>query len=66
MSAALTRFGRDRALEMFADWTDSDCRRRSAAGAARPQGVERNLVLSLWEWGDAHGLRARRSRHRQA
>jgi hypothetical protein len=51
MSNALDRFGRRRALEMFADWTD-----RIAAGEVpvqppRPQGVERNLVLSTWEWG---------------
>src|SRR5262249_22767124 len=35
----------------FADWTD-----RIAAGAvppapARPHGVERNLVVTLWDWG---------------
>ena len=38
---------------MFADWTD-----RIAAGAVpeappRPEGLERNLVLTLWEWGGA-------------
>src|ERR1700730_15418064 len=37
---------------MFADWTD-----RIAAGAlpevqpSRPSGIERNLVVSLWDWG---------------
>ena len=41
-----------RALSQFADWTD-----RVAAGELpsqrppRPQGLERNLVLSLWEYG---------------
>jgi hypothetical protein len=40
-----------RALTLFGDWTD-----RIAKGAlpfakpARPAGVERNLVLSLWDW----------------
>jgi hypothetical protein len=40
-----------RALELFADWTD-----RIAAGElppskpSRPQGVERNVVISLWDW----------------
>ncbi len=52
MSAALDRFGRERALAMFADWTD-----RVAAGEVppqppRPEGVERNLVLTEWEWGN--------------
>ena len=40
-----------RALELFADWTD-----RIAAGElpasklSRPQGVERNVVVTLWDW----------------
>ena len=40
-----------RALELFADWTD-----RIAAGElpasqpSRPQGVERNVVATLWDW----------------
>ena len=41
-----------RALRMFADWTD-----RIAAGAVppappRPQGIERNLVITMWDWAD--------------
>lgn len=45
------RLGTARALEQWADWTD-----RIAAGElpfdqpARPQGIERNLVLTLWDW----------------
>jgi hypothetical protein len=40
-----------RALELFADWTD-----RISAGElpkskpSRPQGVERNVVITLWDW----------------
>ena len=51
MDARLARAGRDSALEMYADWTD-----RIQAGEypmtppARPQGVERNVVVSLWDW----------------
>ncbi|MBI4265194.1 MAG: carboxypeptidase regulatory-like domain-containing protein [Acidobacteria bacterium] len=53
MSGAVTALGRQRALGMFADWTD-----RIAAGAVppappRPQGIERNLVLTMWDWGEA-------------
>ena len=39
------------ALELFADWTD-----RVAAGELpkskpeRPQGIERNIVITLWDW----------------
>jgi hypothetical protein len=52
MNAGLLRMGRDRALAMFADWTD-----RIAAGEyphqapSRPQGLERNVVITEWDWG---------------
>ena len=45
------RLGTGRALAQWADWTD-----RIAAGElpyaqpSRPQGVERNVVLTLWDW----------------
>ena len=52
MSGALNQFGRARVLKMFAEWTD-----RVRAGAvppapARPQGVERNIVITQWDWAD--------------
>ena len=51
MTSVMSRFGRARGLQMFADWSD-----RIAAGAVpemppRPQGVERNVVTTMWEWG---------------
>jgi hypothetical protein len=53
-SAAFDAFGYERALKMYSDWSD-----RIAAGEIpteappRPAGVERNLVITEWEWGDA-------------
>lgn len=52
MSAGLDRLGRDAALAMFGDWTD-----RIAAGQLppvppRPQGIERTVVITLWDWAD--------------
>jgi len=52
MTGGLARFGGERALHMFADWTD-----RIEAGALppappRPQGIERNVVITLWDWAD--------------
>ena len=52
MSGALNQFGRARVLKMFADWTD-----RIRAGAIppapqRPQGIERNVVITQWDWAD--------------
>ncbi len=51
MTTAIQRFGASRGYKMFADWTD-----RIAAGElpadkpSRPQGVERNVVISEWDW----------------
>jgi len=51
MTTNLGRLGNTRALTLFADWTD-----RIAAGElptskpTRPQGLERNVVLTLWDW----------------
>src|SRR5688572_22610847 len=50
MDGALNQFGRERILKSFADWTD-----RIAAGAVppappRPQGLERNVVITQWDW----------------
>ena len=56
MSGTLTRFvDQQRAIKMFADWTD-----RIAAGELppvppRPEGMERNLVVTLWDWGKTTG-----------
>ncbi len=53
MSARFTQVGRQRALAMYADWTD-----RIAKGALpdatpqRPQGRERSVVISMWDWAD--------------
>ncbi|MEE8461470.1 MAG: carboxypeptidase-like regulatory domain-containing protein, partial [Acidobacteriota bacterium] len=49
----INRMGRARSLELFADWTD-----RIAAGElpaakpTRPQGLERNVVVTQWDWSD--------------
>jgi hypothetical protein len=51
MANAIGRIDPPRALKLFANWTD-----RIAAGELpasqppRPQGVERNIVITLWDW----------------
>ena len=51
MARVLGRFGAEKALRLFADWTD-----RIAAGELpfarpeRPKGIERNVVVSVWDW----------------
>ena len=52
MASGMARLGARRAYETFADWTD-----RIAAGELpptppRPQGLERNVVISQWDWAD--------------
>ena len=51
MTNNIGRLDARRALALFADWTD-----RIAAGElpaskpTRPQGIERNVVVTLWDW----------------
>lgn len=52
MTRTLTGMGLEATTQMFGDWTD-----RIAAGELppvpeRPQGVERNVVISQWDWAD--------------
>ena len=54
MSRALDQFGRRRAIEMFADWTDRINKGEVPPAPPRPQGLERNLVLTQWDWGGQH------------
>ncbi len=47
----LERLGTRRALTLFADWTDRiRAGELPASQPARPQGVERNIVITLWDW----------------
>jgi hypothetical protein len=52
MSGALNQMGRDRALRMFADWTDRIAGGEVPPQPPRPQGVERNVVITQWDWAD--------------
>jgi hypothetical protein len=46
-----TTFGHDRGLAMFADWTDRIARGEVPPAPPRPQGIERNVVLTIWDLG---------------
>ncbi len=51
MTASFSRFGRPRALKMYAEWTDRIASGEVPAMPPRPRGVERNLVVTMWDWG---------------
>ena len=51
MSGMVTGLGRQRGLEMFAQWTDRIAAGEVPPAPPRPQGRERNLVLTMWDWG---------------
>ena len=52
MVGGLNRMGRRRAIEMFADWTDRIVAGELPPAPERPQGIERNVVVTQWDWAD--------------
>ncbi len=55
MEARLAQVGRTPAIAMYADWTDRiQAGEYPMAAPPRPQGIERNVVVSLWDWADPH------------
>jgi hypothetical protein len=52
MISGLGQLGRDRALALFADWTDRIHAGEVPPAPPRPQGIERNVVITQWDWAD--------------
>ena len=52
MTRGINALGRRAALEMFANWTDRILEGEVPEAPPRPQGVERNVVISQWDWAD--------------
>jgi hypothetical protein len=52
MSNTLNQLGRQRMLSMFADWTDRIAAGEVPPAPPRPQGIERNIVITQWDWAD--------------
>ena len=44
--------GTQRTVAMFADWTDRIAAGEVPPAPPRPQGLERNVVITQWNWGD--------------
>jgi hypothetical protein len=52
MLNGLNQLGARRALAMFADWTDRIKAGEVPPAPPRPQGIERNVVITQWDWAD--------------
>ena len=56
MTGGLERMGRERAVQMYAGWTDRIMAGEVPPPPPRPSGVERNLVLTQWGWSTPRGF----------
>jgi hypothetical protein len=52
MVGGINGLGRERALAVFADWTDRIAAGELPPAPPRPQGIERNVVITMWDWAD--------------
>jgi hypothetical protein len=52
MIGSINNLGRPRTLAMFADWTDRVAKGELPPQPPRPQGIERNVVITQWDWAD--------------
>ena len=50
MTGSIGRLGKERALAMFADWTNRIAAGELPPAPRRPQGMERNIVITEWDW----------------
>src|SRR5215472_1292474 len=53
---SLARLNKDLGLKMYADWTERIEAGEVPPAPPRPQEVERNVVITEWDWSDAKGF----------
>jgi hypothetical protein len=56
MYSVLTNQGKVRPLRTFADWTQRVAKGEVPPAPPRPTGQERNVVVTLWDWGTDHSF----------
>jgi hypothetical protein len=56
MYAVLNTQGKERSLKAYADWTERVAKGEVPPAPPRPKGIERNLVVTLWDVGDDHSF----------
>ena len=52
MVSAMHGIGREEVLKMLANWTDRIAQGEVPPTPPRPKGVERNVVITQWDWAD--------------
>jgi hypothetical protein len=52
MISTIHGIGREEVLKMFADWTTRIAEGEVPEAPPRPQGLERNVVITQWDWAD--------------
>src|SRR4029079_4735161 len=52
MLNAIDQIGHQGTLKMFADWTDRIANGEVPQAPRRPEGIERNVVITEWDWAD--------------
>jgi hypothetical protein len=56
MALSIGRIGGEKGLGLFADWTDRIAKGELPADKPlRPQGLERNMVVTMWDWSTPTG-----------
>ena len=56
MNGGINQMGRPRSLQLFADWTDRVMAGEVPQAPPRPEGAERNLVITQWGWSHERGF----------
>jgi hypothetical protein len=52
MLSSIHRMGREEVLKMLADWTDRIAAGEVPQAPPRPEGLERNVIITQWDWAD--------------
>src|ERR1051326_7412490 len=52
MMRGMSSLGMGRALQMFTDWTERIAKGEVPPQPPRPQGIERTVVITEWDWAD--------------
>lgn len=52
MVGGVNRLGWDGTIEMFAEWTEEIAGGEVPPRPPRPEGIERNVVVTQWDWAD--------------